>query len=344
MPSVGSDFSIDIFTRASDLPQSVWLTFQTHPCDSNVMYPHTEALRAKEMAGGSGDNVWITCTSSQPHSPPTLDFVLSCTDGYQGGYPVFLFTTLPYDSLSHPTDYTRRRVNALVRALQRAVPTERVFSVFAPEPLTRLFATLWTAATGVQLDADPEYYAAKFPYCTSETFRPRRSSLFPDITFDLRPARPDDLKQVAELCYGFAKESEPFVLTMDGATREAERMITNNQVWVHEIAFRGKAPEIASIVATTRTSETVAAITKVFTNPRWRKRGCAERLTRQVCKHLLKSKDKIVLYVAHNNPAAAKVYHRVGFVGLDPNEASSVGVDNWLELGFDRKHVILGHW
>lgn len=59
---------------------------------------------------------------------------------------------------------------------------------------------------------------------------------------------------------------------------------------------------------------------------------------------LLKSKDKIVLYVAHNNPAAAKVYHRVGFVGLDPNEASSVRVDNWLELGFDRKHVILGHW
>ena len=51
-----------------------------------------------------------------------------------------------------------------------------------------------------------------------------------------------------------------------------------------------------------------------------------------------------MLYVAHNNPAAAKVYHRVGFVGLDPNEGPVAGVDNWLELGFDRNHVVLGHW
>lgn len=59
---------------------------------------------------------------------------------------------------------------------------------------------------------------------------------------------------------------------------------------------------------------------------------------------LLESKESVVLYVAHNNPAAAKVYHRVGFVGLCDEERSTDSVDNWLELGFDRGLVDLGHW
>ena len=59
---------------------------------------------------------------------------------------------------------------------------------------------------------------------------------------------------------------------------------------------------------------------------------------------LLKTKEKVVLYAAHNNPAAAKVYHRVGFLGLGPDAEPVDGVDSWLELGFDRRHVTLGHW
>ena len=51
-----------------------------------------------------------------------------------------------------------------------------------------------------------------------------------------------------------------------------------------------------------------------------------------------------MLYVAHNNPAAAKVYDRVGFLGLGPTSSSVPGVDSWLELGFDRAVVTLGHW
>jgi hypothetical protein len=48
--------------------------------------------------------------------------------------------------------------------------------------------------------------------------------------------------------------------------------------------------------------------------------------------------------VAHDNIAAAKVYHRVGFVGLDENDYTAEGVEDWLEIGFDRKYVQLGHW
>lgn len=59
---------------------------------------------------------------------------------------------------------------------------------------------------------------------------------------------------------------------------------------------------------------------------------------------LLKSKESVVLYVAHDNKAALKVYHRVGFVGLDEKNSSVDGVEPWLEVGFDRKAVELGHW
>lgn len=59
---------------------------------------------------------------------------------------------------------------------------------------------------------------------------------------------------------------------------------------------------------------------------------------------LLQSKESVVLYVAHNNPTAAKVYHRVGFVGLSQDDCSLEGVDAWLELGFDQENVDLGHW
>ena len=52
----------------------------------------------------------------------------------------------------------------------------------------------------------------------------------------------------------------------------------------------------------------------------------------------------MVLYVAHNNPAAAKVYDRVGFVGISPNGPAAEGVHSWLELGFDTDIVQLGHW
>lgn len=53
-------------------------------------------------------------------------------------------------------------------------------------------------------------------------------------------------------------------------------------------------------------------------------------------------KENIVLYVGISN-TAMRVYDKVGFVGLD-NEIRTDGVDNWLEVGFDRRQVDLGHW
>lgn len=76
---------------------------------------------------------------------------------------------------------------------------------------------------------------------------------------------------------------EPYVLTHERALLEAETLISKKEVWVHMIQEgEDGEPDIASIVAVTRKSGRVSAITKVFTNPRWRALGCAERLLRRV--------------------------------------------------------------
>lgn len=157
------------------------------------------------------------------------------------------------------------------------------------------------------------------------------------------------------------RPQDPFLLSMEQATREATMLVHKGQLWVHTISRPDLPEEIASIVAVTRESESCAAITKVFTNIKWRSRRCAERLVRRVCKQyvfkytlhdclltfLLLSlliaarKESVVLYVAHDNPAANKVYHRVGFAGLDPKGPVA---DSWLEIGFDKNAVALGHW
>jgi hypothetical protein len=62
------------------------------------------------------------------------------------------------------------------------------------------------------------------------------------------------------------------------------------------------------------------------------------------CNRLLATKESVILFVAHNNLAANKVYRHVGFAGLDPDAGPVEGVSSWLEIGFDRNWVELGHW
>jgi len=136
---------------------------------------------------------------------------------------------------------------------------------------------------------------------------------------------------------------EPFVLSADGALREAKLYTSNQQLWVYEHAPNR---DITCIVAVTRKSTGVAAITKVYTHPNWRGRKCAAKLVRRVTDELLNvaHMQRAVLFVAHNNEPASRVYHRVGYKGLFAEEGSTPLVESWLELGFDRQRVDLGHW
>ncbi|KAJ7108426.1 acyl-CoA N-acyltransferase, partial [Mycena crocata] len=307
---------------------------------SNCILPIALKSLAREQNHETAgrDQFWIVA-----HSLGVIDFVLSVTNGDIGTYPVFVFTTHPTYRLTH--DFLYPRLFRLAEALRDAVPVKRVYSFFAPDAVTKMLVEIWGSLTGVQGYTCEPYYHAKLTYLTKMPLPNRSPTAFPGLVYELRPAVESDLQAVAMLCYQFAADSEPFVLTHQGALKEAAIYIQNKQIWVHGIRRAGDVhEEIASIVAFTRNSDTVATISKVFTNPAWRRRGCAERLVRRVCKQLLATKQSVVLYVAHNNPAAIHVYDRVGFQGLKDGAAPVEGVDSWLEIGLDRSKIELGHW
>ncbi|KAH9937213.1 uncharacterized protein B0H18DRAFT_190681 [Fomitopsis serialis] len=243
MPSSTSSHQIDLYRSARDLPQefglrsTITLGTQTLCCPTRRRHDTTRSLWF------AGSNIWLVCSTLGPSSfTASVDFVLSCTEGPLGSYPLFIYTPIPFTQLD-PRHYIPR-LRSLVHSLQQAVPSERVFSIFALEDIARAFASLWTKATGVKLERDPEYYAAKLTYCTRATLQAGQLAPLRDVSYDLRPARESDLLHVAELCCGFAVTSEPFTLSMSRAAMEAKLLIQNGQVWVHEICARGQRPEM----------------------------------------------------------------------------------------------------
>ncbi|KAJ3769079.1 hypothetical protein FB446DRAFT_237490 [Lentinula raphanica] len=353
-PFEASKLEINTYYIPSAIPSYVWSALRQNSIRTNVVLPLMEKALSKEQNGllqsEDDDDLWITCSSVDAEHNRTLDLVLSCTKNEMGNYPIFIVATVPFQQLLDHK-FLPPRIHNLIREMKPAgIPVERVYSIFAPEPIAQLFAEIWTSRTHIAYYAIP-YYAAMLSFCTRETLIQRNATLMHGaIHFNLRPARFTDLAAVADLCYEFAAKSEPFVLDMSGAHKEAQILIQNNQVWVHEIQTEGYAlPEIACIVAFTRNTQTTATITKVVTSLNHRGMKCAQRLVRQVCKHLLYSTgvQSVALYVAHDNKPAGKVYHNVGFVGLDSEYHDTQpieGVERWTEIGFDRSRVHLGHW
>ena len=196
---------VSVFRHSSALPPMVWDAFRQHERNANIMYPHAIAdLTAPNDA--SRPQLWLTCSSYHSSTSPfTLDFVLSCTEGPLGSYPIFIFTTAPFDTLLD-TMYVYPRIKALVDALLQNIPSERVFSVFAQEPVTRVFTSLWEANTRISSYKTP-YYAANLTYCTKQTFVNRSTTLIPGISFTPRLAVESDIDAVTSLCKGFAATS-----------------------------------------------------------------------------------------------------------------------------------------
>ncbi|KII91848.1 hypothetical protein PLICRDRAFT_38708 [Plicaturopsis crispa FD-325 SS-3] len=333
MPGLIRNFTCTVYRNVRNLPPAVWEAFASHPGDANIMYAHAQSKKASQP---DPRDVWITCVNNQT-SPPQLKYVLSCTEGPLGAYPVFIFTTMSPAQLK-PRD-TTQAVAELAQTLLTAVHPARVFAVFAPSVITQLFAHSWSHITKIRNLISQPYYSARFTYCTAATLTYQHSPAGPE----LRLAQSSDISEAAELCFGFAADSQPYILTRDAAVAEATYLVRSGYLYVCRVHPR--AP-IACIVAVTRETQEVAAITKVYTHPNWRQRGLAGRLVGFVCAHLLhtKRKQSVVLYVAHDNAAAAKVYRRIGFAGLANGDEQGNGVSDWLEVGFDRTVVTLGHW
>ncbi|KIO17348.1 hypothetical protein M407DRAFT_85086 [Tulasnella calospora MUT 4182] len=307
--------------------------------ESDTESSDNDIMRTPVSPVTKDEQFWLSVWTSRARQPARLDMVLSCTTGPIGKYPVFLYSNVPDDDMT--SEWIVPRIELLVKRLRCCLSTKRVFSVFGPVPLTRAFVSAWVDSTEAMPVEDP-YYAAKHTYCTRATLSQETSAI--PVGHELRLADMSDLHRGTELCYGFAAGSEPFVLSIEDATKEARGYIANRQMYVYNIVDeRTGAVETASIVCVTRTSQNVSAITKVYTNPMHRGKKCAEKLVRFVSHTLLTEgkKSSVVLFVAHDNLAAEKVYDRVGFQGLC-GKPRPEGVSDWVEIGFENTEI--GHW
>ena len=373
-------FTTTVFTDPRNLLKAVGIDLETRAKESNIVYAHAyklaSQLRSNKSASIAPGQFWITCHSRQ-NDVTTLEFVLSCTEGPLGPYPVFIYAHRPNWQSSSSSCTSRAHLNTgistLAKTLHGLVPPARVFSIFSLTPVTHAFATEWTTLIkGIYPVTTNPWYAATSSYCTVETIR--RSTTTTTIAANdggipsehvMRRATMDDLDQCAALCEVFAKTGPPYEINTLQARKEAEVMINANQLWVYQLptdlasGTTKNNTAIATIVAVTRSTPTVSAITKVYTNAAHRNRGCAEKLVAHVSNELLstpiqtrggcpkvdayvqatKKAHSVVLFVGHTLDAT-RVYRRVGFVGLDGSKGD--GIEDWLELGFEGAN--LGHW
>ncbi|KAJ2918045.1 hypothetical protein MD484_g2353, partial [Candolleomyces efflorescens] len=326
---------VQICTSAQDFPQKALAVLEANAAKANTILPILLKCRDEERKGiVNNDNLWLVCYDSSARTG--IEYIVSCTKGMMGDYPIFVLATKARQVLKDDEVYDA--MQAIGEALDTCIPRQRAYSVFAVDRVAEAFAAAWSERTHIEAYSRP-YYDSTISFLSKrDLVLPRQKTLLTDIDYDLCPATREDIPAIGKLCEMFAAESEPFVLTPMQGRQEAELLVASGLVWVHRIQ-RGQGPkEIASIVAYTRNCNKVATITKVYTNPRWRRLGCAESILFST-----DPKEQIALFVGNDNPAA-KVYNRVGFVGLDKTKPAVEGVERWLEIGFDRRRVQQGHW
>ncbi|KAI0003751.1 hypothetical protein BJV74DRAFT_811524 [Russula compacta] len=321
------------FTNESDV--STWWKQETKPSQSHVAGPPITGIRATvAMADENKEPFWLTVWSSpSPFTPPTLDIVLSCVSWTLGDYPIFLWT--PKNPSSVTPAWLNPRLELLAEHLLDIIPPQRVFSIFGMTLLVKSFTRYWSELVKCPIEPEP-FYAAYYSFCNADTFKGSNDSL--PRGDNIRRANVEDLAAVGQLCKEFADDTVYFPLEIDAAMVEARELISNGLIWIYE-----SEGEVTSICAVTRNTQNVSAITKVYTTPKWRRRGFAEHLVRNVTRRLLVDcgKRTVTLYVGHNN-SAQRVYDRVGFVGLCGKKKVN-GVEDSLELGLVTG-APRGHW
>ena len=201
-----------VHTSPTDFLAATQTSLLAHERRANIILPHAEKLKAQEQSGTlAPGQFWITAWSTSPpnslstpsaHRGPHLDFVLACTEGHMGTYPLFLFST--HDIVSPPEQWLDQYMHQLAQKLMTLVDPARVFSIFGQERAVQMLCSHWSTMTGFHPVSQP-YYEASSTYCTPETFVPSRST--PEPGHVMRKAVPSDLDQVARLCQEFAEDS-----------------------------------------------------------------------------------------------------------------------------------------
>jgi hypothetical protein len=201
-----------VHTSPTDFLATTQASLLAHERRANIILPHAEKLKTQEQSGTlAPGQFWVTAWSASNPTPasttsahrgPHLDFVLACTEGHMGTYPLFLFST--HEIVTLPEQWLDQYMHQLAQKLMTHVDPARVFSIFGQERAVQMLCRHWSNLTGFRPVSQP-YYEASSTYCTPETFISTRPAL--EAGHVMRKAVPPDLDEVARLCQEFGEDS-----------------------------------------------------------------------------------------------------------------------------------------
>ena len=212
MPSIIPTRQARAYRYASDLPNDVWRVLLQNEAAANVILPFAKkALNSPR--GGDNEQLWIALFDDAHH----VEFVLSCTKGPLGDYPIFIVASKSSPQIALDEKRGKKLADSLlplVLCLLKEIPPQRVFSVFSVAKVTETFAEIFEANTrqkyGIEALKDP-YYDATFTFCTSETLKqPSGPISFPgseDVVISLRRADMTHFKGIKAMCQAFSETS-----------------------------------------------------------------------------------------------------------------------------------------
>jgi GNAT superfamily N-acetyltransferase len=167
------------------------------------------------------------------------------------------------------------------------------------------------------------YVASQSPGSTRDLREDRRDLLYeleelttPDVEGAGRPARAEDIEQLAEMFVEFMREVELPPLSPVDTRDGVKKSVTAGTLFCWElagdiVAFAGHAPVV------TTESIVIARVGPVYTPPQYRRRGFGSAITAHVSRHLLEKGARVMLFTDAANPTSNGIYQEIGYRLVD---------------------------
>ncbi|KAG0694857.1 hypothetical protein DFH29DRAFT_299485 [Suillus ampliporus] len=231
--------SVQRYDLSTGIPEDVWTTLRANAARANAIIPHAEkvfGLQAFTPGIDPTEQLWLVY--SKPGTSE-IKFILSCTKGPLGKYPLFIVPTDPIAELTPELLKSPMEVLCNMLLNESGFRKQSVFSVFSVEPVTEAFVLAWEKLAKIHHHEEP-YCHTIFTMCTKDTLVSQQRAAPPseDAVLEPRLAVEQDVEKIAALCHEFAATSPPFILTRAKACEEARLIIANKQ------ASSGKNPKV----------------------------------------------------------------------------------------------------
>src|SRR6267154_3037957 len=203
---LGLNTPVQRFDRATGIPDDVRVVLRSNPARANIILSHAEKVFDHPEVIPNIDStaqLWLVYSKS---GTSDIQFILSCTEGPLGKYPIFIVPTAPIAELT--PELLETPMEALCNALltEPGFRRQRVFSVFSVKPVTEAFAGAWERLAEIK-PMEESYYDAVFMMCSRDTLVRAGPPPREDVVIELRLAVEQDADTIASMCEEFAATS-----------------------------------------------------------------------------------------------------------------------------------------